>query len=213
MAKKGKTKIPPGWIKINMIFEMIGNPKEYIENTLKDYMINIGTDSNIKILEEDYGKAEEIEKGLFSTFVEANMLVNGLEKLTWLCMNFTPASIEIIEPSDFKFNAGRLQNWINDLLSNLHEVGIISKQIASENKLIVKNMNRLIKNNILLCINAGFDTPKEMEEKTGIPYKQLKPFFDALIKEGKLAVHENKYKKIDSKPKKKAAKKASKKKK
>ena len=200
--KEIKVMIGEGWIRINMIFEMIGNPKEYIENTLKDYMANIKTDSDIKVLEEDYGQAEEIDKGLFSTFVEANILVKDLNKLTWLCFNFTPASIEILEPNSYTFGARDIQNWINDILAKLHEVGAISKQIASQNKLMVNNFNRLLKNAMIFCINMGFDTPKEIEEKIGIPHDQLKPFFEALAKEGKLKVSQDQKKPKKAKPKK-----------
>ncbi|MFC1648755.1 hypothetical protein ACFL1B_04825 [Nanoarchaeota archaeon] len=212
--KEIKEKISEGWIRIDMLFELVGNPKEHVEQLLQSYMTNIKTDSGVLVINEDYGDAEEIGDGLFSTFVEADMLVHGLDKLTWLSFNFSPASIEIKEPIKFDIGAAELQNWVNDLLSKLHEVGAMSQQIASQNKLLVKNMNRVIKNSVMLCISLGFDTPKEIEDKTGIPYKQLKPFFEALMREGRLKLHENKYKKIETKASKpaKAKPKAAKKK-
>lgn len=201
--KELKNKIEEGWIRVNMIFELVGNPKKHVEDTLKSYMANIKTDSGVETLNEDYAETEEVSKGLFSTFVETEMLVNGLEKLTWLSFNFSPASIEILEPTEFKFGSANLQNWINDLLAQLHEVGALSKQISSQNKLLISNMNRVIKNAIMLCISFGMDTPKDIAEKTGIDQKQLKPFLEALMREGRLQLHEDQYKKIEksSKPK------------
>ncbi len=121
------------------------------------------------------------------------MLVDGLEKLTWLCFNYSPASVEILKPLEFSFEARELQNWLNDLLAKLHEVGLVSKQVSSQNKLLVKNMNRLIKNSILLCVSLGLETPREVSERIGIDYKQLKPFFEALMREGKLVLEEGRY--------------------
>ena len=128
--------------------------------------------------------------------------IKGLEKLTWLCFNYSPATIEIIEPAEFKFKEKELTNWLNDLLAKLHEIGTLSKQVSSENRFIVQNMNRLIKNAILFSIDQGFSTPKDISTKSGIGIKELKPFFEALIKEGKINLSKDQYKRVGKKMKK-----------
>jgi hypothetical protein len=186
-----------GWIRTKVIFEVVGNPQKHVEESLQSYMENIKTDSQVKVLDEYSEPAEEVEDGLFSMFTEAECLVDGLNKLTWICFNFSPASVEIMEPANFEYHASDLQNWINDFLAKLHEVSQMSQQVQSQNKLLINNMNRLIKNSIVLCIDHGIDTPKGIEERIGIEYDQLKPFFEALIKEGKLELHDEQYERVD----------------
>ncbi|HLD04186.1 MAG TPA: hypothetical protein VJG90_00550 [Candidatus Nanoarchaeia archaeon] len=196
-----REKITEGYIRVNVLFEIIGNPKEHVENALKNYLENIKLTANVIVLKEDMEEAEDLGNGLFSTFAEVDMLLRGLEKLTWLCFNYSPASIEIIDPPEFKFKEKELSNWLNDLLAKLHEIGSLSKQVSAENKLIVQNMNRLIKNSILSSIDQGFHTPKAIEERTGIDYKQLKPFFEAMIKEGKIHLMNDQYKRVGNEKK------------
>jgi len=57
-------------------------------------------------------------------------------------------------------------------------------------------MNRLIKNSILFCIDQGFTATKEISDKVGIGVNELKPFFEALMKEGKLQVSKEKYSRV-----------------
>lgn len=204
-----KQKVHEGFIRANVLFEVIGSPKEHVENALKNYLENIKLTANVIVLKEDLEPAEDLGNGLFSTFAEVDLMVKGLEKLTWLCFNYSPASIEIIDPPEFKFKEKELSNWLNDLLAKLHEIGALSKQVSAENKMIVQSMNRLIKNAILVAVDDGRHTPKEIEERTGIDYKQLKPFFEALIKEGKIHLMRDQYKRIGNE--KKSDKKAKKK--
>ena len=46
-------------------------------------------------------------------------------------------------------------------------------------------MNALIQNGILLAVEK-YHKPGEIGKKIGIPEKQLEPFFDALVKNGKI---------------------------
>ncbi len=203
-----KAKINEGFIRVNVLFEVIGSPKEHVEGALKNYLENIKLTTNVIVLKEDLEEAEDLGNGLWSTFAEVDMMLKGLEKLTWLCFNYSPASVEIIDPPEFKFKEKQLSNWLNDLLAKLHEIGALSKQVSAENKMIVQNMNRLIKNAILVAVDDGHHTPQEIEKRTGIDYKQLKPFFEAMIKEGKIHLMKDQYKRVgkDKKSEKKAKK-------
>jgi hypothetical protein len=166
-------------------FEIIGNPKEYVEDAITRYVNNIRNDSQIKILNQEFGEAEEIEGGLFSTYADLEMLFDNLEKVNWLCVNFMPASVEIIAPEELRFSDKDLTLWFNDLLAKLHEISATVRQTTTKDQLAVQTMNALIQNIIILATEQYHKT-KEISEKTGMPEEQLKPFLDALIKQGKL---------------------------
>jgi hypothetical protein len=183
--KEIQKKIKGGAVLAQVAFELIGNPKDYVEKTIQTYLNNIKNDSQIKILNEEFGEAEQLEGGLWSTYADTEMLFDNLDKLNWLCINFMPASIEIIAPEELRFSDKDLTDWFNDLLSKLHEISASVRQTTTKDQLVVKTMNALIQNAIIVA-SEHYHKPEEISNKTGIAKEQLQPFFDALIKQGKL---------------------------
>ena len=186
-----KQKLEAGYIRVHMIFELVGKPKEHVEKALKEYITAIKGDQEIEMVSEDFAQPIEQEGGLFSTFCECEMLVKNMEKMTWLCFNFMPASVEIIEPDTVTMQAKELTNWLNDLLSKLHEVSLIAKNMNMKNKMLVKNMNALLRNSILLAIRHGVERTEYIGKLLGVHEKQLEPFFEAMVKEGKVKKSKN----------------------
>lgn len=183
--KELQKKIRSGAVLCQVAFEIIGNPKEYVENAIQSYVNNIRNDSQIKILNEEFGEAEPIDGGLFSTYADLEMLFDNLEKVHWLCVNFMPASIEVIAPEELRFSDKDLTNWFNDLLAKLHEISASVRQTTTKDHLAVKTMNALIQNAIILA-TEHYHKQDDISKKTGIPEEQLKPFFEALVSQGKL---------------------------
>ncbi|MFH0870301.1 MAG: hypothetical protein V1866_04565 [archaeon] len=184
--KEIQKRIGKGSILAQVAFEVLGSPKEHVDKTIHDFVDNIRKDSFITILSEDYGETEETpEGGLWSTYVETEMLFPDLEKFVWLCINFMPASIEIIAPAELKFRDKDLTLWLNDLLAKLHEISATVRQATAKEDLFVKNMNAMIQNTMLLAAEHHH-SPEQISEKTGIPVEQLHPFFEALVKAQKL---------------------------
>ena len=140
---------------VRTIFEVLGRPKEHVEKTIKAYIENIKTDDQIKIIKEEYESVEEIEEGMFSAICEAELEVGDIEKLTWLCMNFSPASIEIISPPAITMEDKDITHWLNDLLSKLHEIGVKHKSITSQNEGLVRSFNAMTRNAIILTLNES----------------------------------------------------------
>ncbi len=192
-AKEIKEHIQDDWIQAQVIFELAGNPKEHIEETLREYMNNIQEDSRVKILEKEYADAKEQEDGVWSAFVETELLATGLDTLTWLAFNFMPASIEIIEPERMEFTNDQLMTWLNDLLAKLHEVNTAMVNEKQKSSSVTKSMNALIKNSILVCLDSGEKTEDEIQDLLGIHKDQLQPFFENLEEKGMIQKKEDKW--------------------
>lgn len=190
--------IEKGYVHINTIFEIIGKPKEHIERTLKAYLENIKQDTTIVVLEEDYEKAEEIEDGLFSVMVEVEFLMPDFEKISWLCINFSPASVEILNPKSITLDQKTVTHWINDLLSRLHEIGAVQKSLQSQTNVLIKNFNAMTRNAILQSLKDGPEKIDEISKKIGMPPEHSKQFLEALIKEEKIKLNKNKYERIEN---------------
>ena len=190
--KEIQKRIKNGAILVQVSFELIGSPKEHVEKTIKEYVTNLKNDALIKILNEDYGEPEQLEGGLWSTFADTEMLMESLEKLVWLCVNFMPASIEITAPEKFMLSDKDMTLWLNDLISRLHEIAMSVRQTTTTDNMLVMSMNALIQNSMLLA-TENYHKPKQIAERIGIAEEQLKPFFEALVKNGKLEKKREEY--------------------
>jgi hypothetical protein len=175
-----------GWIQAIVTFEVVGKPKEHIEKALTEFIENIRRDERIKFIREEREEAIEHEDGMFSTFCEAELLAQDLETFTWLCINFSPASIEILEPTELQIEAREITNWLNDLLATIHEIGTSTRALKNINDHMTVAMNQLIRNTILLSLKTGPKTEEELVEDTGITGVQLGEFLKAMAQSGKV---------------------------
>ncbi len=190
---KVKEKLADGWIRALVTFELVGKPREHIENTLKSYLANIKNDSRIMTIREEFADAIEQDDGFFSAFCEYECVVETMEVMTWLAINFMPASIEILDPEHIKLEGRIIGNWFNDLLAKLHEVSNVLREERGVNAHITQGMNALIKNAIVLALKGGEKTSKQLEKVLGIPAKQLEPFLTHLVDKGGIIQKNNKY--------------------
>lgn len=191
-SKEIKKFIDKGYLRVNVMFEIAGKPKKHIEDTLKAYIENIKQDELIHIIKEEYEDAEEIEDGIFSTVSEIEMLLPSIEKLNWLCINFSPASVEIIEPENKRVSQKEIGDWMNDLLSRLHEIGMVQKNLKGQYDMLVRNFNAMTRNAIVLALKETNEI-EAIAKKIGMPKEHTIQFLDALIKEEKVRKDKNKY--------------------
>jgi len=188
-----KAKLQKGWIRTIITFEVVGRPAEHVTDALAKYMANIKRDERIIIIQEETESPIEHEDGMFSTFCEADMLVQNLEVFTWLCINFSPASIEILEPTKLEIDGREITNWLNDLLAKVHEVGMNHRAAIAVKDHLTIAMNQLIKNALLLSLRQGPRTEKQLETDTGIQHEQLKPFLDHLVEKKQVVFERGAY--------------------
>jgi len=189
--KELKGFIEKGHILCRVIFEMVGNPKEHVENTLKGYIKIIKEDPDYIFMKEYMAPMEENE-GVWSTFYESEVLVSSLEKLNVLCFNLGPASVEILQPENMTINDKKLTFVYNDIISKIHEISIGMKNLNNDNELLKVNLNRAIRN----CVVLSLSEPKninEISDKVGIDTEHLQSFVDAMVKEKSLVKDGEKY--------------------
>jgi hypothetical protein len=190
--KEIQKKIKEGYILAQVSFEVLGSPKEHVESTIKGFIDNIRQDAAFIFVSEEYGEAEETSGELWSTYCDTEMLVKNLDKFNWLCVNFMPASIEIIAPSELRFKDKDLTNWFNDMLSKLHEVSTGYRKLSSQEEFFIKNMNAMVQNAVLLAAE-NYHTLEEIGIKVGMGVEQLQPFVEAYVNSGKLEKKDEEY--------------------
>jgi len=193
-SKEIKQKVDEGYIHINVIYEIVGNPKEYVSKALNIVIDKIKEEKNIIFLSEEKGSVEDAGDGLWGTYCEAEMLIKDLRTLSWLAFNFIPASIEIKAPGKIILKDKELTDFMGDLISQLHETNKSSVQIKSNNMVMLRNINALMRNLVLVSLSVGEKTAAELSKIAGIQTKDINPLLVAMINEKTIEKKGTKYK-------------------
>ncbi len=196
-----KEKLEKGAILSRIIVEIAGSPKEHIAKTIDLVVESMKQVKNVDVIsaekfppKEQGIPGQKITKAkIFSAFTEIELLAKDFPTLIGICFEFMPSSIEIIEPENMQFTSHTLAGFLNDLLARLHQMDMILKNRTAENTILKKNASALLQNIFKLSLKEKDKKIEEISKDVGIPTEQLKPFLDALIKQGKVKKVRNKY--------------------
>ena len=202
--------IEKGYVHARVILEILGAPKEHIENTLVGYVDKIKKQRDMHIIDTDFAETEKKDE-FFSKFVEVEMLFRNPSTMIGFCFDFMPSSIEIIEPENPDFNSDDLSMLFNDLQARLHKMDMLVKQMKTENKNLRTNAGALLRNLAITILNQKPLDLAKLSAKMGIPEGQLKPFMDKIKEEGFVKEAKGVYSTADYKEKKAKPKKSIKK--
>lgn len=176
---------------VRTIIQMLGAPKEYIETTLKNYIEKLKKDG-LQITKEDYAPAEKTGE-LFGAFVELEVKFDEAADLIDFCFDSMPASVEILEPTELKFESNALAGLLNDMQAKLHEVDMIVKSVRAQNKVLDTNAVVVFNNFIIHVASKEPKTTEEIAAVIGAKPTHLQPFINKLVDAGKLKKEGQKY--------------------
>lgn len=191
--RKLKEKLEEGYILARIIIEVVGKPKEHVENSLKLAIKKIKEHEKLILKEGDLYKAKENKEGLWSTFSELELLFKDTQSLVGFCFDYVPSSVEILEPKNLKFDTNELSNLINDILAKLHQIGVSLKKLNIENQILNKNATALLSNMLVMSLRGKEKTLKEISKFLVIPEEQLKPFIDIMLRNNFIKKQGDKY--------------------
>jgi len=172
-------------IRCRVIIEVLGKPKEHVEDALKQYIEHIKEDSELVILDEDYSEPKE-QENLWSKFVELDLVIKGTKKLISFCFEYMPSSVEVVKPEHLIMSNPELSNFVNDLQARLHGVDMTVKELKAENDFLKHNLNAIINNVILICLKVSGFSMDQLSLITGVEKKELEIFVERLLKENKI---------------------------
>ncbi len=177
------------------IIEMLGHPKEHIEETMKKYVDKIEEDyKKIKLTDTYISEAEHDEnQKLYSVFSELDMEITDIGELSWFCLDYLPSSIEIMEPEELKYDTRDFTHFLNDLLAKLHKIGNELKTYNAQNKTLRKNSVTITKNMMLYQLKDGPKTAAQLGKNAGMPEEDAKKFLESMVKENKIKETNGKY--------------------
>jgi hypothetical protein len=127
-------------LKIKIIIEILGSPKEHVEKTINGVMEELGKREN-KFLKTEVSKTIEVEK-FFSAFTDVEFECKDWDVLIDICFDFMPSVVEIIEPLELKFEGKKMEELLNDLLAKLHKNSMITRNLHAENVQMKRELGR-----------------------------------------------------------------------
>ncbi|HLC88853.1 MAG TPA: hypothetical protein VJG49_02340 [Candidatus Nanoarchaeia archaeon] len=177
------------------VIEILGRPKEHVEKTIQDYLEQLKRDKNYQIISEEVAEAKKQEKEeMWVIFAELEVRTDKVDNIIGFCFEYMPSMVELIEPSKLELKDTTISNFLNDLQARLHHVGIVAKQLKSENDFLKKNLAVLVKNYLTVLLNGGKKmTSEQLSKLTGLAKDKLEDFLDQLIDKGEIDLKEDLY--------------------
>jgi len=172
-----------GHIYCKAIIEMLGGPKEHIQQVMKDYVEKkLKDQSEFKIVNTKYADPKSQGK-LFSTFVELDLDFTKVGDLIGFVFDAMPSSLEVSKPEHIEFEVNILNDLLNDLSARIHQTDMLIKNLRSQNDLINKNSIDLLRSFVRFIIRAGDTSLEGISQKIGITEKEIKPFLDRMLED------------------------------
>ncbi|MFT4311610.1 MAG: hypothetical protein ACMXYF_00075 [Candidatus Woesearchaeota archaeon] len=187
--------IEEGYIHFSTIVEIMGKPKEHIEQTAQKIVEKLNEDSRFMVLQAGVSEAELVEdsKTMYSLFIDFEMLAQDMSRLYDFIFAYMPSSVEILEPQTLTFNTSQATGILNDINSRIHDMDMEVKKLRQVQKHMSQSIEVLISNAITLSLRIGNATLEQISGETGVEKEQLKPFLERLEKAKKIKREEDTY--------------------
>ncbi|MFH1376395.1 MAG: hypothetical protein ABIH25_02055 [Candidatus Woesearchaeota archaeon] len=133
-------------IKVKTIIEIVGTPKEHVEETINKVVTLINENKKFDLISQDVAEIKEVDlvtdvKNVWSSFGEFEIEFKNILDLTDFCFEFMPSSVEIIEPEIVKTDGKDLGQSLNDFLAKLHQYDMTLKKIILQQRANLKKQN------------------------------------------------------------------------
>ncbi len=176
-------KLEKGFIHCRVVIEIMGAPQKHVEDTLALVLKKLWEEKGVYAVSEKVHPAEANDK-LFSSFAEVELLIMDFATLTRIVFDYMPSSFEILKPESFRLPVLEVSNFVSDTLASLHQIDFKLKDVNAANRLLEHNSANLLKNFLLMMLDSGKKSIKEISDKIGIKPEQLDPFMKAFSQEG-----------------------------
>ncbi|RLE42540.1 hypothetical protein DRJ16_04710, partial [Candidatus Woesearchaeota archaeon] len=97
-------------LRARTIIELVGKPKDFVERAFEKMRELIKQHPGLELISEDIEPVKEKPgtKDIFGGFMEVEAKFSSLQSLIAFCFEFTPTSVEIIEPEQITIKNNEL---------------------------------------------------------------------------------------------------------
>lgn len=134
-------------LKAKLIIEILGRPVEHLEKTLSDLIEKMGTEKGVSVLRKEINKPKKVEKAenLWTAFADIELSFESLPVFMNTVITYMPAHIEVYEPDMFKMNAFEMNDFVNFVVSKLHNYDALSKRMMGEREILISKLEYIRK--------------------------------------------------------------------
>ena len=188
-------------ITFRAVVEVLGKPKEHVEESMKHYLEQLKEDKRFTIMHQESAEIKKQEtQDLWAVFTELEVKTNQLENLTIFCLDYMPSLMEIVEPKQLAFTDIEFSQFLNDLQTKLHQIDLLAKHVKIENDYLKRNLGGLLGNYIQVLLKQNNLGAAQLSRLTGVAQDQLEDYLDKMMDQGKIDLKEGIYF-IQEKPK------------
>ena len=177
-------KLENGCYEARVIIEVLGKPKEHVEETRNNIISQLESDKEMLITNKYLADTKE-EDGLWSTFLEVELWFSSLKKLMQFSIIYMPSHIEILRPDQMILKTQDLSEVLSDFIQNLHTLNQVYHGKNIENDALKRTLGFMMKNSTLVALTRKPMNIEELSKYVGIAKDTLKPALDNLIKENR----------------------------
>jgi len=134
-----KERIKQGWLHVNVVIEMLGKPKLYIQQVMTSLMEKMKKEERMEIIKQDVAEPREHE-GYFTTFADVEMVIKDMNALQEFIFSYMPSSVEIIEPTEISLSLNDANMLFNNMAARLHSYDDFTKKLKVANILMTKKL-------------------------------------------------------------------------
>ena len=139
-----KEKLKEGWIHASVVIEILGKPKEYIEQVLKTVLEKMKKEEKMMIVKENVAEPREhTAEGYYTSFVDLEIVIKDLTSLQEFLFAYMPSSVEILSPSELNMSLNDLNMLLNNMAARLHSYDEFTKKLKMTNLLMGRKLKEL----------------------------------------------------------------------
>jgi hypothetical protein len=171
-------------IRIVMILEIIGKPKEYLSESLNNIINQIKNEPGISVKNSKTNEPKELKenKELFSSFAEIELESKDIHSFVVLMFKYMPSHVEILSPLKYEMTNNELGDILTDLILRLHGYENVARMMQSEKnilerrlrELLVKTMNKESETTNKIVPNQSLSSDRSVKEESKIKDKKIK---------------------------------------
>jgi hypothetical protein len=153
-------------VQVRMFFELMGWPKEAINEHLKKIVDTLK--KRIKVTKEEYAEPEKIGEKMYTSHVEFEAEIPTLRDLFIITLEFGPSVIELLDPPEVIVTAQDLQEILADISAKVTSMDKDMKILAAR----LRQAMNVIKSAQNMPKNKKEDENKEIEDNPNFTIKK-----------------------------------------
>ncbi len=184
-----------GYLRVNLVVELAGRPKEHAEQTFKIVVNRFTEEDGVHVVEGKVHPAKE-QDNYFITFAEFDALIKDYRTLVRIIFDYLPSSVEIVEPSTVKMKLVDFNNFVNDMVGGLHRIDLKLKENNVLKAKLEKNSTQLLRNFVEELLRAGPMSTERLADRVGISAENMVKFLEAFEKQKVFAQNDGAWHKV-----------------